>query len=338
MKIFPFLFFAAALIALAGCGGHTESTARHETLPTLKVKVGTVVSREVTRGQPLPGTVYPTDQAIVAAKIMATVEETAFTIGQRVHTGEILLKLKADELNARVEQAKAGLARIRRNYERESDLLSQGATTAETVRTLEDELRLAQARLAEANTLLTYTRVEAPFDGIITSKNVRRGDLATPGSPLLTIEGDGGYQVHVQVPDSLSSLPANEAIIIESGNNQISGTLAEWSPAADPASRSRLAKIDLPRDAGLRSGQYVRVVWPASPALVLEVPASAVDRLGQMIRVFSVENGRAHLRLIRIGDPYGDAIRILSGLEAGERVVLAPSPELRDGQPVEIEQ
>lgn len=332
------LYLLPLALALSGCGGgHADSTA-HAALPTKQVKVGTVTAAIVDRGQPLPGTIYPTDLAIVAAKIMATVESVPVAMGQRVRAGEELLKLRADELNARAAQAEAALNQVRRNYERERGLLAQGATTAETVRTLEDELRLAEARLAEARTLLTYTVITAPFDGTITSKNVRRGDLATPGSPLLTIEGDGGYRVHVQVPDSLASLPADASISIETDSTPIEGTLAEWSPAADPASRTRLAKIQLSSDAKVRSGQYVRVEWPIEPTTMLEVPAQAISRLGQMVRVFVVSEDHVHLRLVRMGGHRRDQIQILSGLEEGEIVVLSPTPDLRDGQPVEIEQ
>lgn len=323
------------LLALAGCGGH-DSAGPREPLPTLTVQVATAELAPMTRAQPLPGTVHPVDQADVAAKIMATVQETPFTIGQSVKAGQVLVRLQADELKARGEQAEAALAQVQRNFERERALLEQGATTAETVRTLEDELRLARARLDEARTMLTYTEVEAPFDGLITAKNVRRGDLASPGMPLLSIEGPDSLRVHVQVPDSLTALERGTEISIEANGQTLTGSLAEWSPAADPASRTRLAKIDLPADAQLRSGQYVRVEWPAATIEALWVPRAALSPTGQMQRIFTVRDGHARLCLVRTGRETAEAVQVLSGLEPGETLILAPAPELRDGQPVEI--
>jgi RND family efflux transporter MFP subunit len=247
------------------------------------------------------------------------------------------VRLSAEEVDARVDQGRAALARVERNYEREKNLLAQNATTAETVRSLEDELRLTTARLEEALTMQGYKEIRAPFDGRITSKEIRRGDLASPGMPMLTIEGTGQLQVHVQVPDSLSALPHGSAIEVEADGHPLEARLTEWSPAADPASRTRLAKLDLPSGVPVRSGQYVRVNWPAEETTSLWVPATALSRFGQMERVFVVRDGHLQLRLVRTGAARGDYLQVLSGLEKGERVVLNPSSGMRDGQPADIE-
>lgn len=267
---------------------------------------------------------------------MATVESVDVAIGETVEEGEILVRLAAEELQARVAQAEAALDQVRRNYEREKSLLEQDATTAETVRNLEDEVRLAEARLAEARTMLTYTEVPAPFDGTIIAKQVRRGDLATPGAPLLTIEGEGALRVHVQVPASLTLLEQGAPITVEASGIEIEGRLVEWSPAADPTSRTRLAKVQLPLEAPVRSGQYVRVQWPAEEVTALWAPASAISPVGQMDRVFVVEAGQAQLRFVEAGRTRDARVQILAGLEAGEPVVLDPAPELHDGQPVTV--
>jgi len=326
----------AAVLLLSGCG-HKESEHSTASLPTAPVHTGRVERHTQPRSQWLPGTVHPADQAAVAAKLMATVEEADFSIGQTVPAGEVLVVLKADEIDAQVEQARAALAQIERNYDREKSLLAQSATTAETVRTLEDQRRVAQARLAEAETMQGYTRIRAPFDGTITSKTVRRGDLATPGTPLLTVEGSGQQKVHVQVPDSLSALDYASPVLIEADGRLIESRLTEWSPAADPSSRTRLAKLDLPEEQHLRSGQYVRVSWPAEEVETLWIPAAALSVRGQMERVFVVADGVVRLRLIRTGARMGDLVQILSGLDAGETVVLSPSSSLRDGQPAQIQ-
>ncbi|HSH10072.1 MAG TPA: efflux RND transporter periplasmic adaptor subunit [Oceanipulchritudo sp.] len=327
---------ASAVLFLTGCG-HKESTADQTVLPSVDVKTATVQRLSHSRAQWLPGTVHPAEQAVVAAKLMATVEQAEFTIGQLVAKGDLLVVLRAEEIDAQVEQARAALAQVERNYEREKSLLAQSATTAETVRTLEDQMRLARARLAEVVTMEGYLNIKAPFDGIITSKQVRRGDLATPGTPMLTIEGTGHQQVHVQVPDSLSALGYASSIQIEADGKVIDTSLTEWSPAADPASRTRLAKLDLPDGAKVRSGQYVRVNWPAGETSSLWMPASALSVMGQMERVFVILDGQTHLRLVRTGAREGDLVQILAGLDEGEQVVLSPSVQLRDGQPANIQ-
>ncbi len=332
------LYSLSTLVVLlvAGCSEHGSGHARHE-LETVAVKTAVAEARDHVRTQRLPGTVHPSEQADVAAKIMATVEQADFTIGQKVSAGQVLVVLKADEIDAKVEQAQAALAQIERNLSRESSLLEQNATTAETVRTLQDQQRLARAQLTEARTMQAYKTIRAPFDGTITAKMVRRGDLASPGKPLLTIDGDGSMEIHVQVPDTLSSMSRGSRITVIADSQEITATLAEWSPAADPLSRSRLAKLDV-GDAALRSGQYVGVNWPASKTTSVWIPEAALSVAGQMERVFSVEDGTARLHLVRTGLERDGNIQIIAGLNADSVVIVNPDNNLRDGQPVVVEQ
>src|SRR5690606_19791710 len=117
--------------------------------------------------------------------------------------------------------------------------------------------------------------------------------------------------------------------------------IVESSPAADPVSRTRLVKLDLPPgsttpEGGIaRSGQFARVQWPLSEVEMLTVPAAAVSLYGQMERVFVVQDGRAQLRIIRSGMEADGALQVLSGLEPGETVVLNPPASLRSAQQVE---
>ncbi|MFO7725394.1 MAG: efflux RND transporter periplasmic adaptor subunit [Oceanipulchritudo sp.] len=321
----------------AGCGKHGEEGPVSEQLPEANVSTAPVEARTHMRQQGLPGTVYPSEQAVIAGKLMATVESVDLEIGQEVEAGEILVTLRADEVVAQVEQAEAALAQLQRNLERERGLLEQSATTVESVRTLEDEIRQARARLAEVRTMESYTRIRAPFSGVITTKEVMRGDLASPGAPMLTLEGTGNLEVHVQIPDSLITLSTGETVELEDAGTVYTATLAEWSPAANPETRTRLAKLRLPMDTPLRSGQYVRVNWPAEDVRSLWMPASALDPLGQLERVFTFENGKLQMHLIRSGLERDGELQVLAGLEPGDQVVLNPSPDLRDGQPATLQ-
>jgi RND family efflux transporter MFP subunit len=323
-----------AILLLGGCGQHESSEEAHLSLPSVEVTTATVAEKSFTGTQALPGTVHPVDQAVIASKLMATIEEVDVAIGEQVKEGQILVRLAANEILAQVEQAEAGLAQLQRNLEREQGLLAQSATTAEAVRTLEDEIRRARAQLAEARTMESYTRISAPFSGNITAKNIRRGDLATPGSTLLTLEGLGNLEVHVEVPDSLKSQPLGAQVQLEAGDTTEKGELIEWSTAANPASRTRLAKLKLSDSTKLRSGQYVKVLWPTEQRSIFWIPEGALRIVGQLEQVFTVESETAQLQLIRTGPPIADGYQVLSGLKAGDRIILNPGTLLRDGQPI----
>lgn len=268
---------------------------------------------------------------------MGTVTRAPGALGTQVASGETVVELRAGELQARLDQAQAQLDQVERELAREVGLVAKGASSAESVRLLEDRRRASAAAVAEATTLVSYTTVKAPFNGVITRRHAEAGDLAAAGAPLLELEATDRLRAEVAVPESLELLPAGTAIAIESAEGSTaSGRLAEISPAADPTTRTRLAKIELPPAFAARSGQFIRVRWPAGQENALLIPASALTTLGQMEQVFVVADGQAQLRLVKTGGREGDQIRILSGLTSGETVVVTPPVTLRDGQPVEV--
>ncbi|MEY3774985.1 MAG: hypothetical protein RLZZ129_1765 [Verrucomicrobiota bacterium] len=304
--------------------------------PAASVRVAVTTTETVAQIRPVAGTVRPQDRAVVAARVMGLVTQSKLAVGRPVATGELLVTLEAGEISARLAQARATLQQAERDFARERSLEAQGATPAESVRSAADRLQLAQAAVAEAETLLSYTRITAPFAGVITADFVKPGDLTAPGQPLFALEGTGRLQAEAAVPDSLPALAPGVAVNVMLDGITLAGRLAEISPSADIASRSRLVRIDLPADAAARSGQFVRVLWPAGDETLILAPAGAVSVLGQMERVFVVADGRAQLRLVKTGGSREGRTVILAGLEAGETVVLDPPPALRDGQTVEL--
>ncbi|MFZ9682075.1 MAG: efflux RND transporter periplasmic adaptor subunit [Cephaloticoccus sp.] len=331
----PFLL-ALALAAVTGCS-RPDATAPAAARPAIAVSTAPV--RVVTQPQvrPVAGVVRPHDRALVAARVMGTVEAARLAVGQVVQASEVLVQIRATELGARLEQARAALAQAERDHARETALEAKGAAAAETVRATADRLRLARAAVAEAEALAGYATIRAPFAGVITEDLINAGDLAAPGQPLFTVEGSTNLRAEVPVPESLATLPVGTAVGLQLDETTLEGRLVELSPSADPTSRTRLAKIALPDGSAARSGQFIRALWPTGEATVLSVPATAVQAFGQMKRVYVAIDGRAQLRLVRTGAQSGDTIQILSGLDAGEAVVVAPPTQLRDGQPLQLQ-
>ncbi len=334
MKRLPPLLAVALL--LGGCS-RPASSGPVSSAAAVPVHVITVVATIAPQTQPVPGTIRPFAYATVAAKITGTLATTNLVVGQAVQAGEVLVTVSAGELDARVAAAQAALSQAEREYERERTLETKGASTTDAVRNADDRRRQVRAALQEAEAMLGYTQIAAPFSGVLTAEYVKPGDLATPGLPLFELEGMDHLRAEVQVPESLPLPTVGAELTILLGNDPVSGRLAELSPAADPTSRTRLAKIDLPASSSARSGQFVRVLWPAGDRTALTVPTSAVLAFGQMERVFVVTAGHAQLRLVKTSAREGAAIQIAAGLDAGETVVVAPPATLQDGQAVEIQ-
>jgi RND family efflux transporter MFP subunit len=159
--------------------------------------------------------------------------------------------------------------------------------------------------------------------------------------PLLTVERAGAHRLEVAVEESrLPFLHVGDGVSVslDALNRQIGARISEIVPAVDSASRSFIVKIDLPAEGALRSGLFGRAAFDIGRRSVLTVPSSAVVERGQLQSVFVVENGRAHNRLVTLGETRGDLREVLSGLAAGETVVAPLLPELTDGSKVEVRQ
>jgi RND family efflux transporter MFP subunit len=336
MRSLPSILVAAALL-FAGCSRHKRPAA--PVPAAVNARTARVESAALPLTQTLTATVRPLERATLAARVMGSVTAADFTVGQTVKTGDFLLTLTAAEVPARLAQARAALAQAEREAAREAALVKQNATAADSALAAEDRRRIAAAAVTEAEALLAYTRVTAPFAGTITQKSVNSGDLATPGTPLLVLEATDRLRAEVQVPETFSTLPLGTAIFVElaPGTAPVSANLVEFSAAADPSTRTRLAKLALPATSAARSGQFIRVLWPVGETTSRLIPSSALTHLGQMERVFVVgADNRAVLRLVKSGATRADRVEILAGLDDGERVVVAPPASLREGQTLAI--
>lgn len=339
----PRLFLPAlALAALAGCARQAEpnpSTAAN--LPAVKVRVVAVRAETLPATIEVSGTVRPVQRARIAAKVMGAIEQLPVALGQRVRAGDLLAKISAGDTAARLAQAQAQLQLTRHDLDRERDLLAKNASTGETVRNLQDRLALHQAIVNEAEAMLGYATICAPFDGVVTRRLAYAGDLAAPGLPLLELEGTGSFEVEAAVPDSLAGQLATGtkiSIALPTSSAAFAGVITELSPAADTSNRAVLAKISVPAGERVRSGEFARVQLPGRPVRLLLVPTTALSAVGQMERVFVAgEGSRAVLRLVKTGVVSGDRTEIVGGLDEGERIVAAPPATLREGQRLEVQ-
>jgi RND family efflux transporter MFP subunit len=341
MKL-PSLPLLSLLLAglIAGCTRH-DTPAPAANLPPVRVHSITVHVETIPVVTEVTGTVRPVQRAALAPKVMGAIADFPVALGQSVKAGDLLVKISAGEIAARVAQAQSQLNQARRDLERERDLLAKNASTAEMVRSLEDRYTMTEAMVREAEVLLGYAEIRAPFAGIVTRKNADAGDLASPGHPLLELEGTGAFEIDTGIPDSLAgglAVGAEISVVAPAAGTSLTGRVTELSSAADPTARTVSARIAVPAGTAVRSGQFVRVQVPGAPARALLAPAAAVSVVGQLERVFVVgPDNRAVLRLVKTGARRGEFIEILSGLDDGERVVVAAPAELQEGRPLDVQ-
>jgi len=335
------LSLAVSVLLVAGCGRHHEPQASpSETLPPATVRVQKIEPVRQPTTEEVVGTVEPKLQALVEAKVSGRITRLPVTLSQSVKQGEVIVELATQEMQARLEQAKAAFRQAELDFNRTSKLRKQSAATQAELDAAQARYDAAKAAVAEAETMVGYARILAPFDGVVTRKLADEGDLAMPGKPLLALEGRAGLRLVAEVPSSLAGRILRGAklkISLEILPDPITGTVAEISPAADPASRTVRVKVDLPADSAVRSGQFGRLAVPVGENIFMFVPPQALVRRGQLEILFVAVEGKAELRLVRAGKQTSQGIEILSGLAPGEAVVVEGAGLLRDGQPLQTQ-
>jgi RND family efflux transporter MFP subunit len=324
---------------LVACSKPHEATAPGA-LPPAAVRVQKIEAVKRPALEEVVGTVQPKLEAVIEAKTSGRVTRLPVTLGQAVKQGDLLVELATQEVQARLDQAKASLRQADLEFNRFDRLRAQGATTQAEFDAAETRLNVARAAAAEAEALSGYARIVAPFDGVVSRKHADVGDLAMPGKPLLDLEGRSGLRLVADVPVWLADhvqIGVQLAVQVETRTAGLAGTVAEVSPAADPDTRTVRVKVDLPEAEGLRAGQFGRLAVPGNEATFLLAPASALVRRGQLEILFVLVEGRAQLRLVRVGKESPQGIEVLSGLAPGETVVVEGAGGLRDGQPLTIQ-
>lgn len=201
--------------------------------------------------------------------------------------------------------------------------------------------RIEQAKADIANTKIYegYGRIAAPVSGIIVKKYAESGAIASPGAPLLSIEDNSQYRLEAAVEESRSKLiqiGSRAQIRIDAlGQGEFFGTVAEITPSADAASRTYTVKIDLPANPLLKSGLYGLARFPVSQKETISVPQTAIVQRGQLSGIYTVAaDGTAQFRIVTTGKTSDGMVEILSGVSEGDEFVSADAQRISEGAKV----
>jgi RND family efflux transporter MFP subunit len=252
-------------------------------------------------------------------------------------THKTLLSAEAarDEVRAKVKSAEAALNEAHSGLEKaRSDVVSAAAS-----------IEVAKSEASHAQAMLGYARIEAPFDGIITRRNVDTGHLTKPGTdapPLFIAARSAVVTITVDIPETAAAdiKPGDRALIKLQAlkGRTVEGKVTRTAWALDPKSRTIRAEIDIPNPGfKLRPGLYAwaTIVVEEHPN-VLTLPTTAVVKDKDQSYCVVIVSGKAVRRRIEVGLNNGTRTEVVSGLESGESVVKANAASLTDGQPVEV--
>lgn len=274
------------------------------------------------------GTTASEEKINLSARIPAYVGEVLASAGDRVKKGQKLIVLDDRDIRQQLAGAEAQLNQAKSEYERAKQLFEKEATTQQALTAAESMYAGARAQVEQVKVMLTYAQVESPIDGIVTERRIQAGDLANPGMLLLAVYDPLRMRLEAPVPVRLVdrlALGQEVEVSLERPARVLKGQVAEIVSEVDAASRTQLVKVHLDGVEGdVLPGTFGRLWVDAESRAAVFVPASAVRQIGQLAFVQIVRDGRAIRRLVKTGPVHGDRIEILSGLRAGEVILVNP--------------
>lgn len=307
------------------------------------LEIGAVQEIMIPRVFRLDGVVEAVNKSTISAQTNGQVEAIYYDVDDVVKKGALLVKLKDTEQQAALRRAEADLRAAqavlddaRKNYRRIKDLHTKKLVAKSdldnaqvALNTARAKLDVAKAALEQAREQLAYTRITAPYTGIVTERHVQVGEIAHPGSALMSGISLQQLRVAVDVPQSLI------VAIREKGRAQVELPGGKWIevrdltvfPFADPASNTFKVRLKLPENIErLFPGMLVKTAFETGVAPALIAPASAVVYRSEVTGVYVLdEDQKIRFRYVRLGDALGEeAVTVLSGLQEGDEVFLDP--------------
>jgi len=343
MKFFATQMMAGAILAafLAGCSHETPSSSAPVPAREVSAKVVTVQAATLAEVFPVAGVIEAVDTVQLSSRVMGHIRELNVVQGQAVKRDQLLFVIDPVDTQGAVDlakqnlvQAEAALRDAKLDYDRFKNLYQDEAVNKQQLEKMRMNYDVSLSRVAQAKAGLTvargqisYTRISAPMDAIVTAKLANEGDMATPGHPVLVLEDTANLRVRAAVPESVyRALKLGDTVQVEvDGQAQpLSATVSRMTPTADPQAHTYPVTLDIAAP-GLKSGAFARVLFPQGARQTRLIPQAALlDRAG--IRgVFVLDkDGIAHYRMVRTGVVQADGmIEVLAGLGAGERVVMS---------------
>lgn len=358
---------AVSAAMITGCHGGGPSSPR--VVESMQAHVVESRQQEMPLSMRSTGTVHARQTAVVSSQVMGRIQRVLVREGDNVRAGQTLAVLDDSTMRASVEQAQAGVKAAQSAQIAAQTNAALAASTLGRYKQLESQKSLspqemdevsrraeaaaanldavraqtdaARAQESGARTMLGYTRLTAPFSGVVTARMADPGTMAAPGVSIFQVDQAGALQLQVSVDESAIGVVHKgmkvEVAIKSAGSTSMAGTIQEIVPAADPSSHSFLVKIDLPASSQLRAGMYGTAEFANGRKQAILVPQSAVVMRGSLACVYVLDSrGIAQLRYFTLGGHQGSFVEVLSGISPGEKLVDAPSDRDIAGKRIEV--
>jgi membrane fusion protein (multidrug efflux system) len=342
------LFATACRNSQADVGGTAPAASASAGQAQPSVELTKVVSRPLDTVSHLEGELTPYESVAIFARVAGFVSDVRVDRGSRVKKGELLATVVAPELHAQRAEAQAKLLGDKATFERlKAASQTPGAVAENEVQTAQATVQADQARLDSLRAVEQYLTVTAPFDGVITERDIHPGALVGPqgagnSTPLLKLEQIYKLRLTVPVPESLAGaisagVPASFTVRAFPGVT-FTGKVARIAQSIEAKTRSMAVELDVDNaDGRLAPGMFAEVLWPVrrtTPSLF--VPPAAIVQSTEKTYVARIRDGVVDQVAVERGVVQGDMVEVFGGLQEGDVIARRGSEELRPGTHVEV--
>jgi RND family efflux transporter MFP subunit len=361
------VFVVLGILIVLGIRGrmHSEKilSTRASQQDVLFVDVTTPVHGAAAQEITLPANTQAFIDTPIYARTSGYLRKWYADIGTRVHAGQLLAVIETPELDEQVRQAQSDLDTAQANLNlaeitaaRWTKLLAKNAVSKQETDQATSDLKARQSALAAAQSnvkrlqqLQGFEKIYAPFDGVITARNIdigsliQAGDSNSPQAELFHISATDKLRLFVPVPEVYANQVRNGSRIVVTSdalpNEKFTGTIVRNSDSIDLSSRTLNVEVDVANaDHKLLPGQYAFIHLPIPPSSSsMTLPAASLLFRAEGLEVGVVRNGRVEMVPIQIGHDYGAKVEVTSGLSPSDQVILNPPDSLAQGQRVRIE-
>jgi membrane fusion protein, multidrug efflux system len=337
------------IVALAGCEHPSDPPANEvaaaaEAAPN--VEVVQVTANKLDTTARLPGELSPYELVALYPRVNGFVEEIGVDRGSAVRRGQLLARLSAPELASQRAEAESKLSAARSTFERTRAAAdTPGAVAKHDIELADAAVKADEARVQSLKTLESYLSVRAPFDGVITERNVHPGALVGPpaganATPMLRMESLGHLRLTVAVPEievgAIAEGAKAEFVVRTWPGQRFGGVIKRVAHAIDTRTRTMPVELDVENPNNkLAPGMFAEVLWPIrrdTPSLF--VPASAIVQTTEKTYVDRVRDGVVEQVPVQRGTALKDRTEVFGPLQAGDTVLKRGSEELKDGTKV----
>ncbi len=332
--------FLIAVAVLFGIGTMTFGKTSHEPGETaVAVTTVTIEPRSVDSVVSAAGALNSRNTSVISSKVMGRVAALTVNEGDHVTAGKLLMRIDSGEITAQAYQAQAAYNNAKLQYDRSKRLFDEQAATQMEMDQATLGFESAKAGLNAARAMESYTTITAPITGQIMEKHINPGEMAVPGQPILKIEDNRNLRLEVtmkeqDIPFVHPGQPVNVRIDALPGK-EIKARVAQVVPASDIRTHCFIVKIDVPADKGLITGMYGKAFFSTGKREAIFVPHSAVVNMAGLTGVYIVSpEGNAVFQMVQFGEDHGDRVEALTGLKAGDQVVVSRQSGKIDGRKV----